>query len=93
MQIQTNIEPSGAVTLLLAGTFNGSGVADFERALDQARRLEQPVFLDLTRIRFIDRPTLRYLIDLLHGDVRLLICPPFVEQWIAREADTDESTE
>jgi len=93
MHIQTNIEPSGAVTLTVGGTFNAAGVADFERALDEARRLSQPVFLDLARIRLIDRPTLRYLIDLLHGDVRLVICPPHVKQWIARESDLDESIE
>ena len=93
MHIQTNIEPSGAVTLTVGGTFNAAGVADFERALDEARRLSQPVFLDLARIRLIDRPTLRYLIDLLHRDVRLVICPPFVEQWIARESQTDEAIE
>ena len=93
MHIQTNIEPSGAVTLTVGGTFNAAGVADFERALDEARRLSQPVFLDLARIRLIDRPTLRYLIDLLHHDVRLVICPPHVEQWIARESDLHESIE
>jgi hypothetical protein len=95
MRILTNIEPSGAVMLTIAGTFNGAGVADFERALDAARRLEQPVFLDLTRVRFIDRPTLKYLIDLLHRDVRLAIaiCPPSVERWIARESEENESDE
>ena len=81
------------MTLTIAGTFNATGVADFERALDEARRLEQPVFLDLTRMTLIDRPTLRYLIDVLHRDVRLVICPPFVEQWIARESQTDEAIE
>jgi len=93
MQIQTSVEPSGAVTLMLAGTFNGAGVADFERALDMARGLEQPVFLDLTRITLIDRPTLRYLMDLIDRDVRLVICPPRVEQWITREAEREELTE
>jgi anti-anti-sigma regulatory factor len=93
MHIHTNIEPSGAVTLSIGGTFNAAGVADFELALDAARRLAQPVFLDLTRITLIDRPTLKYLIDLLHRDVRLVICPPHVEQWIARESQTDEAIE
>ena len=92
MHIQTSIEPSGAVTLAIAGTFNCAGVADFERALDAARRLEQPLFLDLSRITLIDRPTLRYLVDVLRRDVRLVICPPFVEQWIAR-AEGDEPDE
>jgi anti-anti-sigma regulatory factor len=91
--IQTTIEPSGAVMLMLAGTFNGASVADFERALDLAHQLEQPVFLDLTRITLIDRPTLRYLIDVLSRDVRLVICSPSVEQWIARETAREEVAE
>jgi hypothetical protein len=91
MYIQTTIEPSGAVMLMLAGTFNGAGVADFERALDLAHQLEQPVFLDLTRITLIDRPTLQYLIDVLRRDVRLVICSPSVEEWLARAQDADEA--
>jgi len=93
MHIQTTIEPSGAVMLMLAGTFNGASVADFERALDLAHQLEQPVFLDLTRITLIDRPTLQYLIDVLSRDVRLVICSPSVEQWITRETAREEAAE
>jgi anti-anti-sigma regulatory factor len=90
MRIQTSVEATGSVTLSVAGTFNSAGVADFERALLQAQRLQQPVFLDLTRVRLIDRPALKYLIDLLNRDIRLVICPAFVEQWIAREIENGE---
>jgi anti-anti-sigma regulatory factor len=86
MRIVTRIEPTGAVTLVVAGTFNAVGVADFDRALNDARRLRQPVVLDLSEVRLIDRPTLKYLIDLLQHDVNLVICPDFVEHWIYRES-------
>jgi len=78
MRIMTRIEPTGVVTLAVAGTFNAVGVADFDRALEDARRLHQPVVLDLSEVRLIDRPTLKYL--------NLVICPDFVEHWIYRES-------
>jgi hypothetical protein len=93
MRIQTHIEASGAVTLTISGTFNAAGVADLESALERARRLKRPVFLDLTHIRLIDRPTLKYLIDLLQRDVRLITCPAYIERWMARASESDESIE
>jgi anti-anti-sigma regulatory factor len=89
MRIMTRIEPTGAVTLLVAGTFNAVGVADFDRALEDAHRLHQPVVLDLSAVRLIDRPTLKYLIDLMENDVNLVICPDFVEHWIYRESSRE----
>lgn len=84
MHIVTQVEPTGAVTLVVQGTLNASSVADFDRALEQARRLDQPLFLDLSGVRLIDRPTLQYLIDRMQ-EIRLVICPAHVEQWITRE--------
>jgi anti-anti-sigma regulatory factor len=86
MRIMTRIEATGVVTLVVAGTFNAVGVADFDRALEDARRLHQPVVLDLSEVRLIDRPTLKYLIDLMQHDFNLVICPDFVEHWIHRES-------
>lgn len=87
MHIVTQVEPSGAVTLVVRGTLNASCVADVDRAVAQARLLDQPLFLDLSGVRLIDRPTLQYLIDLMEHEIRLVICPAYVEQWIAREAN------
>jgi anti-anti-sigma regulatory factor len=87
MQIVTRVEPTGVVTLVLGGTFNASSVADFDRALHTAKQLNQPVVLDLTNVKLIDRPTLQYLIDLLNEhDERLVVCPDYVEHWIDRES-------
>jgi anti-anti-sigma regulatory factor len=85
MHIMTQVEPTGAVTLVVRGTLNAACVPDVDRAVEQARRLEQPLFLDLSGVRLIDRPTLQYLIDLMEHEIRLVICPAYVEQWIARE--------
>jgi anti-anti-sigma regulatory factor len=88
IRIQTRIEEA-AVTLLVAGTLNSMGVADFDRALDDARRFHRPVVLDLSKVRLIDRPTIKYLIDLMEHDVTLIICPDYVEHWMYRESGRD----
>jgi len=88
MRIETTIEDS-AVTLSVVGTLTASAVADFERALDDARRLQRPIVLDLTKVRLIDRPTLKYLIDVMEHDIRLVVCPDYVEHWMYRESTRD----
>jgi anti-anti-sigma regulatory factor len=88
MKIETKIEDS-AVTLSVVGTLTAAVVADFERALDDARRLHRPIVLDLTNVRLIDRPTLKYLIDVMEHDVRLVVCPDYVEHWMYRESTRD----
>jgi anti-anti-sigma regulatory factor len=88
MRIETRIDDS-AVTLLVAGMLTASAVADFERALDDARRLQRPIVLDLSCVSLIDRPTLKYLIDVMEHDVRLVVCPDYVEHWMYRESTRD----
>jgi hypothetical protein len=84
-QIRTFVEPSGAVTLQVAGPFNGAAIGGFERALERAQRLEQSLFLDLTGITQIDRAAVTYLMSLMQRNFRLIICPAFVERWIEAE--------
>jgi anti-anti-sigma regulatory factor len=91
MRIVTRVEPTGVITLAVGGTLNAAGVPDLDRALDQARQFRQPVVLDLSEVALIDRPTLKYLIDVKERDVRLVICPDYVEQWIDRESARDVS--
>jgi anti-anti-sigma regulatory factor len=86
MRILTRVEVTGAVTLRVGGILNATNVADFERALEQARRLHRPFVLDLSDVRLIDRPALQYLIDVMRDDGGLVICPEYVERWIDRES-------
>ena len=88
MRIHTRVEPN-TVTLSVAGILNAAGIADFDRALDEARRLQWPLVLDLTNVRLIDRPTLKYLIDVMQDEVRLVVCPEYVEHWIYRESSRE----
>lgn len=85
MRINTRIGHD-TVTVSVAGILNAARVADFDRALGEARRLDRPVVVDLTNVKLIDRPTLKYLIDLMQDDMRLIILPDYVEHWIYRES-------
>jgi ABC-type transporter Mla MlaB component len=85
MQIRTSIETSGAITLAVTGHFTAASIAPFERALEQARRCDQLLFLDLTGVTGIDRAPLAYVVRLMQHDFRLIICPAFVERCIARD--------
>ena len=42
-----------------------------------------------TYVTLIDRPTLKYLIDVLEHDARLAVCPDYVEHWMYRESTRD----
>ena len=88
MRIHTRVEQN-TVTLSVAGILNAAGIADFDRALGEARRLQRPLVLDLTDVRLIDRPTLKYLIDVMQDEVRLVVCPDYVEHWIYRESSRE----
>jgi anti-anti-sigma regulatory factor len=85
MRILTRIDPAGAITLVVAGTINGTCIADFKRALGAARRLRQPIHLDLSEVTLVDRPSLQYLVDLARGEVVLVGCPEYIARWMDRE--------
>ncbi len=77
---------TGPMRLQLAGRIDLACVADVDHALDLARRTHRPVILDLGKVRLIDRPTLLYVIDVIHGGVESVInCPDYVRAWIDRE--------
>ena len=89
MLIPTRFDPAGAVILLLAGTLNATCVPDVDRALESAKQLRRPVVLDLGNVRFIDRPTLEYLIDVTGDNVRFMNCPQYLEYWMRRAVEDE----
>jgi anti-anti-sigma regulatory factor len=93
MRIETRVEPTGVVTLVVGGTLNAAAIADLDRSLAHARALREPVVLDLREVALIDRPTLKYLIDVKQSDVGLVICPDYVEHWIERESTREPARE
>jgi anti-anti-sigma regulatory factor len=89
MQIMTRVEATGVVTVVVEGTLSASSVPAFDRALQSALKLDQPVVLDLSSVTLIDRPTLKYLIHLMQDEFRLVISPDYVEHWIDRESSRE----
>jgi hypothetical protein len=85
MRILTSVDPAGAITLVVAGTLDGTCLADFKRALGAARRLRQPIRLDLGEVALVDRPSLQYLVGLARGEVMLVNCPEYIARWMDRE--------
>jgi anti-anti-sigma regulatory factor len=85
MSVRPRFDADGTVTVFLAGTLDAGCIADIDRALESARRLNRPIVIDLGKVRLIDRPTMQYLVDVVEDDVRLANCPDHVERWIVRE--------
>jgi anti-anti-sigma regulatory factor len=77
---------ANGITLLLTGTLNAACVADVEAALDAAHRLRAPVAFDFSRVRLIDRPMLRYLVDAMEHGIRIVNCPEHVARWMRQES-------
>jgi hypothetical protein len=87
MPVSIHVNCDGLMTLQLAGTLHMGCVADVDQAVASARQAHQAIVLDLGRVRLIDRPTLQYVIDLMHHDVQSVInCPDHVRRWIERES-------
>jgi hypothetical protein len=84
-QVGTFVEPTGAVTLKVAGRFDGAAIPDFDRALERAQHFEVSLFLDLTGVTQIDRGAVTYLLSLMQRNFRLIMCPAFVERRIEAE--------
>jgi anti-anti-sigma regulatory factor len=93
MRIETRVEVTGVVTLVVGGTLNSSVIADLDRSLAHARELREPIVLDLREVALIDSPALKYLIDMKQNDVGLVICPDYVEHWMERESSRQSSCE
>jgi ABC-type transporter Mla MlaB component len=41
--------------------------------------------LDLTDVKLVDRPSIRFLVQSESEGVRLLNCPLYIQEWISRE--------
>lgn len=86
VKIATQLDPSGPVTLTLAGKCNGGSLGELRRAIDKARRMQREIVIDLGEVTLVDRPSLQFLAAQLRDDIKLINCPEYIEPWISREA-------
>lgn len=81
------IDPSGPVTLTLAGKCSGGSLGELRRAIDKARRMQKQIIIDMSEVTLVDRPSLQFLAAQVRDDVKLINCPEYIEPWISRESD------
>jgi len=85
VKIATPLDPSGPVTVSLAGKCNGGALGELRRAIDRARRMHRQVVIDMGEVTLVDRPSLQFLAAQACDDVKLINCPEYIEPWISRE--------
>jgi|UPI00037CD0EE anti-anti-sigma regulatory factor len=73
------------VTLALAGSVNAEVLSEIERLIDNGRRMQGHVVLDLSEVTLMDRTAARFFAGRLQEGVELVNCPLYLEPWILRE--------
>ena len=79
------IEPSedlDVVTLALSGRIQAEDLPELKRVMD---RYSQPVVLNLTGVRLIDRATVGFLAEFETNNGRITGCASYIREWIRRE--------
>ncbi len=84
-RIATQNDGNGSVTLSIAGKCNGGCLGELRRAIEKARRSNKSVFIDMSEITLVDRPSVQFLAEQARDNVTLINCPPYIEPWIERE--------
>ncbi len=86
LKFAKQIDPSGAVTLALAGKCSGGSLGELRRAIDKAKRMQKQIVIDMSEVTLVDRPSLQFLAAQMRDDVKLINCPEYIEPWISRES-------
>jgi anti-anti-sigma regulatory factor len=79
------LDPSGPVTLTLAGKCSGGSLGELRRAIEKARRMQKQIVIDMSEVTLVDRPSLQFLAAQARDQVKLINCPEYIEPWISRE--------
>lgn len=79
------IEPSedlDVVTLALSGRIQVEDLPELKRVMES---YGQPVVLNLTGVRLVDRATVGFLAEFEANNGRITDCPGYIREWIRRE--------
>jgi len=71
----------GSRVFVLSGRLEAEHIEQLEGLLHQ----ETGVVLDMREIRLADRDAVQFLAQCESGGVRLVNCPAYIREWIARE--------
>jgi ABC-type transporter Mla MlaB component len=79
------IEPSedlDVVTLALSGRIQAEDLPELKRVMES---YSQPLVLNLTGVRLVDRTTVGFLAEFEANNGRITGCPSYIREWIRRE--------
>jgi hypothetical protein len=76
-----------AVRLVLSGRLDHPDLDELERAIHDGRVAMRDVVLDLAEVRLVDREAVRFLVRCEVAGARLVRCPPYIREWMAREQE------
>ena len=85
LRIEIKLDTADA-TVALAGKCNGTSLGELRRAIQSARRSHRRVFIDLSEVTLLDRPSVQFLAAQSREDVTLTNCPEYIQPWICRES-------
>ena len=77
---------NGKVVLTLSGDLEAETLSELS-ALLAAEPTGRMMVLDLKDLVLVDRDTVRFLRDRERDGIALRNCPPYIREWITREAD------
>ena len=80
LRISQNKNADGCVGLRLEGELTGPWVTEVGRVCSGIVKGEQPLFIDLKEVSFVDREGVRLLANLLAQPVELKHCSPFLRE-------------
>lgn len=76
---------AGCITLALAGNVSVDVLPEIDRSIDDGKKTQGRVLLDLSEVTLIDRMAARFFAGHLRAGVELVNCPLYLEPWILRE--------
>ncbi len=85
VKIATRFDPTGPVTLALAGKCSGGCLGELRRAIEKARRTQKQIIIDMSEVTLVDRPSIQFLAAQARDNVVLINCPAYIKPWIAKE--------
>jgi anti-anti-sigma regulatory factor len=80
LRISQNKNSNGCVGLRLEGELAGPWVTELGRVCSGIVNNQQPLFIDLKEVSFVDREGIRLLARLLAQTVELKRCSPFLRE-------------
>ena len=79
----TRVTNAGTTTLIVSGRIRAEQLPDLGRSVEAERARD--VVLDLSEVSLVDVEVVRFLLHCTMQGIRLVNCPAYVREWMARE--------